>query len=59
MGKLKVYELAKELNLSNTELLERLNNMGISVKSHLSTLEDNDVEKVRKGINKKAVNAYY
>ena len=55
MGKLKVYELAKELNLSNTELLERLNNMGISVKSHLSTLEDNDVEKVRKGINKKAV----
>ncbi len=55
MGKLKVYELAKELKLSNTELIERLNNMGISVKSHLSTLEESDVEKAKKGINKKVV----
>ena len=44
MGKLKVYELAKELNLSNTEMLEKLNSMGIQVKSHLSTLEESDVE---------------
>ena len=47
MGKLKVYELAKEMNLSNTEMLERLNKAGISVKSHLSTLEESDVEKVK------------
>ena len=54
MGKIKVYELAKELNLSNTEMLDRLNKLGISVKSHLSTLEDSDVEKV-KGTGKKTV----
>ena len=54
MGKLKVYELAKEMNLSNSEMIEKLNSMGISVKSHLSTLEDSDVEKV-KGKNKKVV----
>ena len=47
MGKLKVYELAKEMNLSNTEMLERLNKAGISVKSHLSTLEESDIEKVK------------
>jgi translation initiation factor IF-2 len=54
LGKLKVYELAKMMNLSNTEMLEKLNKMGIDAKSHLSTLEESDVEKV-KGTSKKAV----
>ena len=54
MGKLKVYELAKEMNLSNTEMLDKLNKMGISVKSHLSTLEESEVNKI-KGNGKKAV----
>ncbi len=54
MGKLKVYELAKELNLSNTEMLEKLNSMGIQVKSHLSTLEESDVNKVKGSTSKKA-----
>lgn len=47
MGKLKVYELAKELGLSNTEMLEKIRKMGIDVKSHLSTLDEKDVEKLR------------
>jgi len=54
LGKLKVYELAKEMNLSNTEMLDKLNKMGISVKSHLSTLEESEVNKI-KGNGKKAV----
>ena len=54
MGKLKVYELAKEMNLSNTEMLDKLNKMGISVKSHLSTLEESEVNKI-KGNGKKAI----
>ena len=54
MGKLKVYELAKMMNLSNTEMLEKLNKMGIEAKSHLSTLEESDVNKV-KGTAKKPV----
>ncbi len=54
MGKLKVYELAKEMNLTNTEMIEKLNKVGISVKSHLATLEESDVAKV-KGKAQKAV----
>ena len=47
MGKLKVYELAKELGLSNTEMLEKIKSAGIDVKSHLSTLDEKDVERLR------------
>ena len=52
MGKLKVYELAKELGLSNTEMLEKIKSAGIDVKSHLSTLDEKDVEKLRGGTKK-------
>ncbi len=55
MGKLKVYELAKEMNLSNTEMLEKINKLGINVKSHLSTLEESEVNKIKGIDNKKAV----
>ncbi|MGN1012657.1 MAG: translation initiation factor IF-2 [Clostridia bacterium] len=54
MGKLKVYELAKMMNLSNTEMIDKLNKMGIEVKSHLSTLEESDVEKVKGSTQKTA-----
>ncbi len=55
MGKLKVYELAKEMNLSNTEMLEKISKLGINVKSHLSTLEESEVNKIKGIDNKKAV----
>ncbi len=44
--KLRVYELAKELNLSSEALLKVLEEMTISVKSHMSSLTPEDVEKV-------------
>ena len=55
MGKMKVHELAKELNLSSKELLEKIKSVGIEAKSHMSSLEENDVEKIRKAFtnNKK------
>ena len=40
MGKVRVYELAKELNLGNKELVLKLQEMGYPVKSHSSTIED-------------------
>ncbi|HPX55430.1 MAG TPA: translation initiation factor IF-2 N-terminal domain-containing protein, partial [Syntrophales bacterium] len=46
MTKKRVYELAKELGLENRELIARMEKMGISVKSHSSTLEDGDVERI-------------
>lgn len=50
MPKIRVYELAKELGLENKDLISRLEKLGIAVKSHSSTLEDSDVELIRKEI---------
>ncbi len=48
MSKTRVYELAKELGIENKELITRLEKLGIAVKSHSSTLEDSDVERIKK-----------
>jgi len=47
MSKKRVYELAKELGLENRELISRLEKIGIAVKSHSSTLEDGDLERIQ------------
>jgi len=47
MPKTRVYELAKEFNMENKELISRLEKLGIAVKSHSSTLEDYEVSRVR------------
>ena len=47
MGKMKLYDLAKELNLASKELLKIAGEIGIKVKSHLSSIEDDEVEKIR------------
>jgi len=36
----RVYQLARELGLSNKEILARLNEAGLSVKSHVSTVDE-------------------
>ena len=48
MTKKRVYELAKELGIDSKDLISRLEKFGIAVKSHSSTLEDADVEKIQK-----------
>ncbi|WP_027718245.1 translation initiation factor IF-2 [Desulfovirgula thermocuniculi] len=45
MSKKRVHELAKELNMESKELIKKLNEMGMAVKSPLSTLEDKEVER--------------
>jgi len=47
MAKTRVYELARDLNLTNQILLSKLNELDISVKSHMSSLDDEAVAKVR------------
>ena len=47
MGKMKLYELAKELNLTSKELLDKAKMIGIEVKSHLSGLEENDINRIK------------
>lgn len=44
---MKVHELAKEINLTSKELLERANALNIDVKNHMSVLGDADVEKLK------------
>ncbi|MRR07567.1 MAG: translation initiation factor IF-2, partial [Deltaproteobacteria bacterium] len=46
MSKTHVYELAKKMGIENKELIARLKSLGIEVKSHLSVLEDEDVQKL-------------
>ncbi|GFI21282.1 translation initiation factor IF-2 [Lachnospiraceae bacterium] len=48
MAKIKVYELAQEIGVKSAEILALLKNKGIEVKSHMSVLEDGQVEDVRK-----------
>ena len=52
MGKIKMYELAKELNLTSKEILEKANELGIEVKSHMSAIDDSDADKIRKKYSK-------
>jgi translation initiation factor IF-2 len=47
MTKKRVYELAKELGLENKELISRLEKIGIAVKSHSSSLEESDLERIQ------------
>lgn len=46
MGKIKVYELAKKLGLSNSDIIERLKNIGEDIKSHLSLVDEDIVSKL-------------
>src|SRR5574340_28015 len=48
MTKKRVYEVAKDLGIENKELIAHLGKLGIEVKSHASSLEDSDVERVRR-----------
>ncbi len=52
MSKIKVYELAKELNVPSKEVLEFLSGKNIEVKTHMSALEEADADVVRKGFGK-------
>jgi translation initiation factor IF-2 len=47
MLKKRVYELAKDMGLENKELIARLGKIGITGKSHSSTLEDGELEKIQ------------
>lgn len=43
----RVYELAKELGMSNKAVIDKLKNMGINASSHMNVLSDEDCERVR------------
>ena len=47
---IKIHNLAKELNMSSKDLLEKVHSMGIEASSHMSTINENDAVKVKKFI---------
>ncbi len=47
MGRMRVHELAKELNMNNKDLLDRIMKLGIQAKNHMSTLTESAVLKIR------------
>jgi translation initiation factor IF-2 len=46
--KIRVYELARELGLTNKEALDLCESLGIGVKSHSSSIEDAQADRVRR-----------
>lgn len=48
MSKTRVHELAKTLEINSKELISKLQEIGIDVKNHMSTLENDIVQKVSK-----------
>jgi len=47
MAKLRVYELAKELDMPNKDLVEKISSLGIQIKGHMSSLEEEEAQLVR------------
>src|SRR4030095_6240211 len=46
--KLRVYQLARELNRDNSEIIRELQHMGVPVTSHSNTVEDRLADALRK-----------
>ena len=51
--KLRVHQLAKELGYESPKFLEKLTEIGVQVKSHLSGLTDDEIANIKRKLNKK------
>lgn len=48
MSKIRVHELAKELNKSSKDVIYALKGHGVDVESHMSTISSENADKIRK-----------
>ena len=44
LGKMKIHELAKEIDKTSKEIIAVAQELGLEVKSHMSSLEEKDIE---------------
>ena len=51
MGKIKIYEIAKKLNLTSKEVLDVAQKLNIDVKSHLSGVEEDAAKKIEEHLS--------
>ena len=52
MGKIKIYEIAKKLNLTSKEVLEMAQKLNIDAKSHMSGVDEEEAKKIEKSFDK-------
>jgi len=50
LGKIKLYDIAKELNLTSKEVLEIAKKLNIDAKSHLSAIDESEAEKIKESV---------
>lgn len=55
MGKSRIYEIAKELNVDSKLIVEKLKEMHIDVKNHMSSITEEESNQVRQAFHKSAV----
>lgn len=53
-GKVRIYELSRELNLDNKDILSICDGLNIAVKSHSSTITESEAERIRAASEKYA-----
>lgn len=56
-GKVRIYELSRELNLDNKDILAICDRLDIAVKSHSSTIAESDAEQIRSAAQKSRTGA--
>ena len=52
MPKIRVHELAKELNVTNKDIISKMGEYGKSISNHMSSLDDTDVSNLKKDLGK-------
>ncbi len=53
LGKVKIHEIAKELDLTSKEIIEKAKKLGIEVKNHMSSVEEEYAKKIKESLKTK------
>jgi len=53
MAKQRAYEVSRDLGIETTELMDYAEKLGISIKNHMSGIEDDDIARIRVLLDKK------
>src|SRR5438132_5347044 len=51
-GRVRIYELAKELGVENKDLLTKIRTLGIEAKNHMSNVGIDDVARIKRALDK-------
>ncbi|MCA9671768.1 MAG: translation initiation factor IF-2 N-terminal domain-containing protein, partial [Myxococcales bacterium] len=52
MARVRVYELAREFNMPQAEVVAKVRGLGIDVKNHMSSIELEDVQRLKRALEK-------